>query len=126
MEHRWGERIKVDLPVQIAAPPLSLRSARIGNVSLSGACLQAEFELRALSRIEVLIIVPFKPGADASRITAYVTRSNTLGIGVEWCEYAPPVITELMQALNPHRGGRLRTSERPNRRLEALFLKHDS
>lgn len=126
MEHRWGERIKVELPVQLAAAPLSLRDACIVDLSLSGACIQAGYELRALSRIEVCIVIPFKPGSDASRITAYVTRSSNVGIGVEWCEYAPPVITEMMQALNPHRGSRLRTSERPNRRLEALFLKHDS
>jgi hypothetical protein len=126
MEHRWGERIKVDIPVQIAAPPLSLRAARIANLSLSGACIKAEFELRALSRVEVVISLPFKPGGDISRITAYVTRCNKTGIGVEWCEYAPPAVNELMQALNPNRSGRMRTGDRPNRRLEALFLKHDN
>ena len=125
MEHRWGERIKVDLPVQIAAPPLSLRAARLSNLSLSGACIQADFELRALSRVEVIIVVPFRPGAEASKITAYVTRSNKNGTGVEWCEYAPPAVSELMQALSAGRSSRLRTSERPNRRLEALFLKND-
>lgn len=125
MEHRWGERIKVDLPVQLAAPPLLLRSARIANLSLSGACIQADFELRALSRIEVLIVIPIRSGSDTARLTAYVTRSDQIGSGVEWCEYAPPVITDLMQALNLHGRSRLRTSERPNRRLEALFLKHD-
>jgi hypothetical protein len=126
MEHRWGERIKVDIPVQIAAPPLSLRPARIANLSLSGACIKADYDLRALSRVEVVIALPFKAGGESSRITAYVTRSNKSGIGVEWCEYAPPVVNELMQTLNPNRTGRMRSSERPNRRLEALFLKHDN
>jgi hypothetical protein len=126
MEHRWGERIKVDIQVQIAAPPLSLRPAQIANLSLSGACIKADYDLRALSRVEVVIAIPLKPGGDTSRISAYVTRNNKGGIGVEWCEYAPPVVNELMQHLNPNRIGRIRTSERPNRRLEALFLKHDN
>jgi hypothetical protein len=117
MEHRWGERIKVDIPVQISAPPLSLRPARISNLSLSGACIAADYDLRALSRVDVII--------DTTKITAYVTRSNKNGIGVEWCDYAPPIINEFMQSHGTGRGGRLRSADRPNRRLEALFLKHD-
>lgn len=125
MEHRWGERIKVDLPVEVAAQPLCVRPARISNLSLSGACLLADYELRALSRIEIIIVVPFKPVAEAAKITAYITRSSGSGIGVEWCDYAPPTVNELMLALNPNRGNRLRTPERPNRRLAALFLEND-
>lgn len=125
MEHRWGQRIRVDIPVQIAAPPLSLRPARLANLSLSGACIASEYVLRPLSRVELLIVVPFKPGNEASRTTAYVTRSNPDGIGVEWCEYAPPVVNELMQSLNPRGVSRLRTSDRFNRRLETFLSDHD-
>jgi len=107
----------VDIAVHVSAPALSLRPARISNLSLSGACLAADYDLRTLSRIDVII--------ESTKITAYVTRSNKEGIGVEWCDYAPPVITEFMQSHGAGRSDRLRTAERPNRRLEALFLKHD-
>jgi hypothetical protein len=125
MEHRWGERIKVDLPVEIAGKPEALRAARIDNLSLSGASIRADFELRPLSRVQVILSIPTTPRGEPTSITAYVTRSNKNGIGVEWCEYAPPVVNELMQMLGKNRGNRLRTAERPNRRLEALFLKPD-
>jgi hypothetical protein len=125
MEHRWGERIRVYIPVRLAEAALSRPLARIVNLSLSGACIEADHALRPLSRIAVILDSPFKPDGDTSPITAYVTRSSKNGAGVEWCEYAPLVITQLMHALHPHRGDRLRTSERPYRQVEALFSKQD-
>jgi len=66
-----------------------------------------------------------RPANDVATITAYVTRSNSNGVGMEWFEYAPPAISELLRALLPERETRLRTTERANHRLEALFLKHN-
>ena len=108
MEHRWGERIRFDLPVQIAVPLKSLRPARIVNLSLSGACIKADYELKALSRVDVIIAIPCNAGDQRSSITAYVTRSNSTGIGMEWCDYAPTAIVELMRSLQPPRGAALR------------------
>lgn len=99
MEHRWGERVRVDLPVRITAHPFAVRHGRITNMSVSGASIKAEFDLRLLSRILVVIEMPHKMRYEAPSVAAYVTRSGKADIGIEWCEFAPPAVSELLAAL---------------------------
>jgi hypothetical protein len=96
MEHRWGQRIGVDLPVRITAHPYSVKHARINNLSVSGASLRADFDLRPLSRIRVFIEMPRMRRFGAPGIAAYVTRVGKTSIGIEWCEFAPRVVSEIL------------------------------
>jgi hypothetical protein len=99
MEHRWGERVRVDLPVRITAHPFSVRHGRITNMSVSGASIKAEFGLRPLTRIQVVIEVPHKMRNEAPSVAAYVTRCGKADIGIEWCVFSPPVVSELLAEL---------------------------
>jgi PilZ domain len=96
MEHRWGQRIRVDIPVRLETPPLQLGSARILNLSVSGAWISGELEQHTAAEIEVV----FEPRAASSelphRIPAFVARTRPDGIGVEWRELAPPLISALL------------------------------
>jgi len=51
MEHRWGQRVVVDVPIRLVAGPFSGRSARLTNLSVSGGCIKSSFELRPLARV---------------------------------------------------------------------------
>jgi hypothetical protein len=98
MEHRWGERFSVDLPVRIAARPFAARAGRLVDLSLSGGGVQTGFELRVLSRVQIALVLPQGFAPATPMISAYVARSYPGGIGVEWCEFAPRQVVELLRA----------------------------
>ena len=101
MEHRWGERVGVDIPVRLTAQPFFVRDARLTNLSLSGAFIDAGFDLRVLSRIQVVIELPLLFKYATPIIAAYVTRKFKDGIGVEWCEFAPQAVIQLIRSTSP-------------------------
>jgi hypothetical protein len=130
MEHRWGERMGVDLPVRITLHPFSVKHGRLANVSVSGASIKSDGTLRPLSRIEVVVEVPHKLRNEARGIAAYVTRSSKSTIGIEWCEFAPPLISDLLATLAIRPYIRIRRpaplAATAIARLSAPLLKHGS
>jgi hypothetical protein len=95
--HRWGQRIAVDIPVQVAANDTPAIHGHLKNVSLSGALLEADHELRLHAYIEVNIKLP-ETGRNAIRIMARVTRKLKDAAGVEWCEFAPNAVKDLLRS----------------------------
>jgi hypothetical protein len=130
MEHRWGERVGVDIPVRITVHPFSVRNGRLANLSVSGACIKADFDLRVLSRIQVAIELPQRSKHEAPTVAAYVARKLKDTIGIEWCEFAPPAISRLLQAFAARPYTRLRKPDPyatvAVSRLSAPLLKHGS
>ena len=86
MEHRWGER------------------GRLADLSVSGALVNADIEARMLSRIKVAIVLPLWPMYDLPVLEAYVARKHKRAVGIEWCEFAPDSVRELLRAVvtRPH------------------------
>ena len=90
MEHRWGSRKELSLPVALHRPDAEPLRARIEDLSLSGAKLWIPAPLPRLARWEVRIgehVVP-----------AWIVRRTENGVGVEWCDFAPPVIATILRA----------------------------
>ncbi|MDE2295674.1 MAG: PilZ domain-containing protein [Gammaproteobacteria bacterium] len=90
MEHRWGSRKEVSLPVEMRRPGMEPLRARIEDLSLSGAKLRLPAPLPTLARWDVRIgehVVP-----------AWVVRRTANGVGLEWCEFAPAVIATILRA----------------------------
>jgi hypothetical protein len=94
-DDRWGDRVRVNIPVQVLANALSAHGC-MKNLSLSGALVKADVDLGMYALIQVNIEVP-SPSQRAAAITAYVSRKDEEGIGVEWCEYAPSIIKDLVK-----------------------------
>jgi hypothetical protein len=128
MEHRWGERVQVDFPVRVIAHRFSVRDGRLADLSVSGALVKAEFEARVLSRIQVAIDSPLWPKHDSPIVEAYVARRYKHEFGIEWCEFAPRAISELLRAVvnRPHAHLRRRagSASLTISRLSAPLLKH--
>ena len=127
MEHRWGERVGVDIPVRISAHPFAMKHAQLTDMSVSGASLETDLDLRVLSRIHLLIEVPHRIRSEASSVAAYVTRRGKSGVGIEWCEFAPPVVSELLATQVTRRYRRPRKSATVVNwisRLSTPLLKH--
>jgi hypothetical protein len=95
--HRWGQRVSVDIPVQVAAQASPAIRGHLKIISLSGALLEADHELRLHAYIEVSIKLP-ETGRSAMRVMARVTRKSKDAVGVEWCEFAPNTIKELLRS----------------------------
>ena len=130
MEHRWGQRVGVDLPVRIAGNPYAVRAGRLANLSVSGGFVLTDLACRILSRIHVVIETSSQARCEALSIPAYIARKLDDGIGVEWCEFAPFEITRILQSLTARRHNRLHRIENPAAivvtRLSSPLLKHGS
>jgi hypothetical protein len=96
-ESRWGDRVSVNIPVQVSADAFSLAEGRIENLSLSGALVRATIDLGLHSLVEVNIPID-SPSRRTEAVNAYVSRKLDQGVGVEWCVFAPSVIKELLRS----------------------------
>jgi hypothetical protein len=128
MEHRWGQRIRVDFPVRVIALRFSVREGRISDLSVSGALIKAELEARLLSRIQIALVLPFWLKHESPIVEAYVTRKQREEFGIEWCEFAPRAVSELLRAVAARPYTHLRRPVAPASltisRLSAPLLKH--
>src|SRR5712672_146319 len=124
MEHRWGERVQVDFPIRVIAHRFSVREGRLADLSVSGALVKTDFEARVLSRIQVAIDLPLWPKHDSPIVEAYVARRYKHEFGIEWCEFAPRAVSELLHAVvtRPHAHLRKRTAALTIARLSAPLL----
>jgi hypothetical protein len=97
MDHRWGRRVRVDYPVRVAAHRFVVRDGRLIDLSVSGALIEADVDARILSRVQIVLLLPSWPRHEAPTLEAYVARKHRQGIGVEWCEFAPRAIRDLLR-----------------------------
>ena len=95
MEHRWGSRIQIDRPLLWASQVFGERIGRLSNLSLSGALVKVDFDLRPLTRVSVMLEL------GTPRIDAYVTRRTSDAVGIEWCEFAPRPVADLLRVAMP-------------------------
>jgi hypothetical protein len=97
MEHRWGERIRMDMPVRVSADKGAGILGRMRNLSLSGALLRIDTNLRLNALIEVSVELPQQSHPSAI-LLAHVSRKGKEDVGIEWCEFAPIVVKDLLRS----------------------------
>lgn len=99
MDNRLGERLPIHRTIRlVSSRPRSMSIGLLKNLSRSGALI-ANCELQLFSLIQVYLEFAQQPKIEAT-VGAYVTRIGEDGAGVEWCEYAPTAVTELLQMEN--------------------------
>jgi hypothetical protein len=132
MEHRWGQRVQVDFPVRVKAHRYSVRDGRLVDLSVSGALLMADLEARPLCRVQVAIDLPLWPKHESPVLEAYVARrvarKDKTAFGIEWCEFAPPAVSELLRTVvtrpHAHIHRHATSASKTVSRLSAPLLKH--
>jgi hypothetical protein len=102
MEQRWGERLPVNVPVRVSAHAFSVRDGRLTDLSVSGANLTVDLDLRLMSRVEVMVVLPYRSKHEAPALYGYVARKYQDGFGIEWCEFAPAAVGELLRSAVRH------------------------
>jgi hypothetical protein len=96
-EGRWGDRVRVDIQVKVSANALAGADGCLKDLSLSGALVKSNVDLGLHALIQVSIKTP-SPSQRAAPVTAYVSRKAKEGVGVEWCEFAPSVVKDLLRS----------------------------
>ncbi|MHB8815942.1 MAG: PilZ domain-containing protein [Steroidobacteraceae bacterium] len=100
MEHRWGERVALRLTVELlfsSSPPVV---GSLENVSSSGAFVRTAGRRPPRGPVEVILDARAQEDRSvrrqAPRLPAYVVRETDSGVGIEWCEFAPRAVRELI------------------------------
>ena len=96
LEHRWGDRVCLNMQVVVSTAALARSHGCLKNLSLSGALVKADQELRLHAIVEVHILLP-TPQARIAVVKAHVARKVTEGAGIEWFEFAPQTIKDLLR-----------------------------
>jgi PilZ domain len=97
LEHRWGARVQMNIPVVVEATALPMGSGYLKDLSLSGAFIKSDRDLRLHTLVEVIIALT-PPSSRTAVIKAHVSRKCKEGIGVEWCEFAPNIVKDLVRS----------------------------
>jgi hypothetical protein len=97
LEHRWGERVRVNIPVHMSANALDGIDGCMKNLSLSGALMKSDCDLCLNTLIEVRIELP-PPSPQVAVVMAHISRKFKEGIGIEWCEFAPTIVKDLLRS----------------------------
>ena len=97
LEHRWGARTQVNIPVRVEATALPVADGCIKNLSLSGAFIRSDRDLPLRTLIDVSIALP-QPSFCAAVIKAHVVRKIGESVGIEWSEFAPNIIKDLVRS----------------------------
>jgi hypothetical protein len=85
MEHRWGQRRRCRASVSVSTGAAVTGTARVRDVSTSGAFLETALPLPLFSQIAIAVLR--EDGATRSReFTASVVRAEPDGVAIEWCE----------------------------------------
>jgi hypothetical protein len=93
MEHRWGERFTLNIPVQVECGTRGTALGVLRDASASGAflCTAAQIPLWTHVRVDFVATHAFS-------VDAQVVRRAADGFGLEWSELAPRPIVDLLNA----------------------------
>jgi hypothetical protein len=95
LEHRWGKRVRLHLPVTLYFGTQTAEGC-IEDLSSSGAFVATQGRIARWAPLEVELEVNPSGEAGASGMAAYVVRIARHGVGIEWCEHAPAPIRTLL------------------------------
>ena len=108
LEHRWGERISLDIPVEISASGRHLGHGRLRNASISGGFIETSLEQPVF--FNLVVTLPALAGCTAlpGDLAASVVRRDAAGFAVEWRDMACVRVNELLEKISGRRVENLR------------------
>jgi hypothetical protein len=108
MEHRWGERIGAQVTVELSCGALPSVAGLLVNLSASGAFVHTGGCRLPRGAVELTLVSEGGRDGSSVRLPAYIVRESESGVGIEWCEFAPRIVRELMaRGRRDRRGGAL-------------------
>jgi hypothetical protein len=97
MEHRWGNRVRTDVEVELFAFPASAGWGRIRDISTSGCFVETTVAIAPLTRIRMRLFASGFTKDKEIVIHTTVVRQTADGLGVEWADWNIEAITRLVR-----------------------------
>jgi hypothetical protein len=97
-ERRWGPRIQVDLPVRLSLDAGRVETGRMRNLSISGALIECAAELPTFTPLRVEVLAGSEAIHDRIELGARVVRAEHPCLGIEWREFEPQALVDLIRA----------------------------
>jgi hypothetical protein len=97
-ERRWGPRIQVDLPVRLSLDAGRVETGRMRNLSISGALIECAAELPTFTPLRVEVLAGSEAIHDRIELGARVVRAEHPCLGIEWREFEPQALVDLIKA----------------------------
>ena len=107
MEHRWGQRVTLEVPVRLLLAGRMLGRGVLRDVSISGALIETALELPVFSNLVVALPSPGETVPGAIDLPACVVRRAAAGFAVEWRDMACPSIVALLERATGRRAATL-------------------
>ena len=98
MEHRCGFRRTATAQVLIRTPDGISAKAELRNISASGALLRTHLP----TPLYALVSVRFPGRFDQHWIEAHVVRQADEVLAVEWTEFSPEIVRQVLLSLSRH------------------------
>jgi len=111
MEHRWGQRSNVQAAVRLRMAGGAAANGYLQNLSVSGAFVHTRVSAPIGARLELEFPLTHRSGHHLPSASAYVARRTTEGIGIEWCDLAPPLALALLSGHRTEAQEILRTGD---------------
>ena len=107
MEHRWGQRVTLEIPVTLAAAGRTLGRGVVRNASISGALIETALELPVFSNLVVSLPSHGESAPRTADLHACLVRRAPAGFAVEWRDMACPSIVALLERATGRRSDAL-------------------
>ncbi|HET9473202.1 MAG TPA: hypothetical protein VFO82_04870 [Steroidobacteraceae bacterium] len=121
-EHRWGQRIPLEVPVKIELGGRPMGHGLLRNASLSGGLIETALEVPVFTNLVVVLQATGRAASGSPGLAACVVRRETAGFAVEWRDMACPPIVELLEKHSGRRVANLREDEAyTTRRVPCAF-----
>jgi len=97
MEHRLGSRHATDVDVYLRTwgSTVSARG-RLRDLSVSGAFISTLLPCQPLLHVTVQIVPEGRPRRSGPSFEGQIVRLGADGIGIEWAELQPELVTQLV------------------------------
>ena len=128
MEHRWGERFAVSMTVELSSGSSPPVTGSLENVSASGAFVRIDQRGPPRGPVVVILRQEGSGRTRSVRLAAYVVRETEGGVGIEWCQFAPRAIREIMMGrgagADQPRARKAQTARRPAPEPDTVLPAH--
>jgi hypothetical protein len=111
MEHRWGQRVTLEVPVRLLLAGRVLGRGIVRNASISGALIETPLELPLFTNLVVALPTTSEVANTSQELAACVVRRAPGGIAVEWRDMACPAIVTLLERVTGRQAARLLVDE---------------
>jgi hypothetical protein len=99
-EHRWGQRVTLELPVRLSVDGRAPGRGVLRNLSVSGALVETALELPVFTNLTVLLPAVCEVAPGTAGLAASVVRAAPGGFAVEWRDMACAPILELLERIS--------------------------